>query len=365
MEKNYLKTRTAIRQQDAENYLLITLLSFALTVSITRLFLNLTGYPQIGGGDLHIAHVLWGGLILFIAALLPLLFANRWVFNLDALLAGIGVGLFIDEVGKFITRTNNYFYPSAAPIIYAVFLLTVLVYVITRVRRKKDPRAQLYYIFQDMEEVLDQDLSREERNHIISTLNQVIKEDSRPDLTKLAVNLREYVENDLNYLAKRHIPFWKRWLYRIRNFEKHHLSQPLFRAVLICGLLAWSFWTLSFPMNLLIRIGTPARWQLVLFQLVNNQLVRNASGLNWFEARIGLQGSVGLIILIAAVLFIFTKDRQAVGLAYIGLLFSLTIVSLVLFYFDQFSTIIYAAIQFFLLLAVIHYRSRFVRHRTR
>jgi hypothetical protein len=365
MEKNYLKTRSAIRQQDAEDYLLITLVSFALTVSFTRLFLNMTGYPQIGGGDLHIAHVLWGGLILFVAALLPLIFANRWVFNLDALLAGIGVGLFIDEVGKFITRTNNYFYPSAAPIVYALFLMTVLIYVRIRVHRKIDPRAQLYYIFQDMEEVLDQDLSKEERTHIISKLNQVIKEDSRPDLTKLAINLREFVENDLNYLAKEYIPFWKRWLHRLRNFEKRNLSQRQFRAILIAGLLAWGLWTLSFPINILIRIGTPARLQVVLFQLVNNQLVRNASGLNWFEARVGLQGSVALIILIAAVLFVFAKDRTAAGFAYIGLLFSLTIVSLLLFYFDQFSTIIDAAIQLFLLLAVIHYRRRFLRRTIR
>ncbi|MDR3574831.1 MAG: hypothetical protein P4L50_13285 [Anaerolineaceae bacterium] len=299
-------------------------------------------------------------MILFAAALLPLIFANRWVFNLDALLAGIGVGLFIDEVGKFITRTNNYFYPSAAPIIYAFFLITVLVYVRTRARRKKDPRAQLYYIFQDLEEVLDQDLSKEERNHIISILNQVIKEDSRPDLTKLAINLREFVENDLNYLAKEEISIWKRWLHRIRNLEKRHLNQRLYRILLIFGLLAWSLWTLSFPFNMLVRIGTPARMQIVLSQLANNQLVRNASGLNWFEARIGLQGTIGLVLLVAAVLFIFAKDRHAGSIAYTGLLFSLTIVSLLLFYFDQFATIIYAGIQLILLLSVIHYRRRFL-----
>ena len=30
------------------------------TVLITRAYLAATGYPQIGGGALHIAHVLWG-----------------------------------------------------------------------------------------------------------------------------------------------------------------------------------------------------------------------------------------------------------------------------------------------------------------
>ncbi len=93
-----------IRRDSAERYLSVVLLSFAASVSLTRLFLSLTGYPQIGGGDLHIAHALWGGLLLFIAALLPLIIANRGVYTVTGFLAGVGVGLFIDEVGKFITQ---------------------------------------------------------------------------------------------------------------------------------------------------------------------------------------------------------------------------------------------------------------------
>ena len=101
MKRYYHAVRRPVRRPRADNYLLLTLLSFALSVSLTRLFLELTGYPQLGSGTLHIAHMLWGGLLLFIAALLPLIFANRWVYWVEAVLAGVGVGLFIDEVGKF------------------------------------------------------------------------------------------------------------------------------------------------------------------------------------------------------------------------------------------------------------------------
>jgi hypothetical protein len=41
---------------------------------------------------------------LFIASLLPLIFANRRVYDWAAVLSGVGVGLFIDEVGKFIQK---------------------------------------------------------------------------------------------------------------------------------------------------------------------------------------------------------------------------------------------------------------------
>ena len=100
MNRTVSQVRKPVKRQGADNYLLVILLSFAASVSLTRLFLELTGYPQLGGGGLHIAHVLWGGLLLFIAALLPLLLVNRWVYVVSALLTGSGVGLFIDEVGN-------------------------------------------------------------------------------------------------------------------------------------------------------------------------------------------------------------------------------------------------------------------------
>jgi hypothetical protein len=143
MESSIGHIRKAVKREDAEQYLVIALLSFAASVILIRLFLELTGYPQVGNSELHIAHVLWGGLLLFVASLLPLVFANRWVYKVGALLAGVGVGLFIDEVGKFITQSNNYFYPAAAPIIYAFFLLTVLVYLQVRRPRARDAGAEL------------------------------------------------------------------------------------------------------------------------------------------------------------------------------------------------------------------------------
>jgi hypothetical protein len=68
MNRLTTRIRQPVQRGNAEGFLLITLLSFAASVIITRLFLILTGYPQLAGGGFHIGHVLWGGLLLFIAA---------------------------------------------------------------------------------------------------------------------------------------------------------------------------------------------------------------------------------------------------------------------------------------------------------
>ena len=86
---DHRRIQSPVRRERASHYLLLTLLSFAASVSITRLFLYLTGYPQIGSGELHIAHVLWGGLILFVATIGGILFGS------GVLLAG-----FADQVGN-------------------------------------------------------------------------------------------------------------------------------------------------------------------------------------------------------------------------------------------------------------------------
>jgi hypothetical protein len=173
MNRYVSRVRSPVRRERGETYLLLTLLSFGASVALTRLFLELAGYPQLGGSTLHIAHVLWGGLFLFVAALLPLIYANRWVYVVSSVLAGLGVGLFIDEVGKFVTQTNDYFYPAAAPIVYAFFLLTVLVYLQTRKPKRRSARAELYRALDTLAEVLDRDLDQEEMEDLKNRLRFV------------------------------------------------------------------------------------------------------------------------------------------------------------------------------------------------
>ena len=104
------RPRLIFRDLRAGEYLDLVLVAAVSAVLLIRFFLALTGYPTVGGGTLHIAHMLWGGLLMLVALVLLLAFLGRFAHQLGALLGGFGFGTFIDELGKFITRDNDYFY---------------------------------------------------------------------------------------------------------------------------------------------------------------------------------------------------------------------------------------------------------------
>jgi hypothetical protein len=352
--------RKPILNQFSETYLFIILLSFAASVATTRMFLVITGYPQIGNGGLHIAHVLWGGLLLFIATLLLLIYANRWIFPISAMLSGIGVGLFIDEVGKFITIDNNYFYPSAAPIIYSVFLLTVLVFLIVRKPRKQDTRTNLYYILEDLREVLDHDLSDIERERIQSRLENILSYNPDEDLGGLTRDLLKFIRRKRIYLAPHRLTLIERINLQWATFENRWLNRTRFRRLLFLGLGIWGIFLLTAPTAILVISNTPAQLEDLLTLLSRNELMRNPSGLNWFEARVMLESLIGLFLCVSALIWLFNQERIAVMTCIVTLLFSLSVANLLVFYFDQFSAIITSAIQFILLIGILRYRQLFL-----
>jgi len=116
-----------VRRYDFVQKLEWFLMAAVTMILVIRTQLWLTHYPQLGGGGLHIAHLLYGGLFMVIAIWVGQIYLNRWSRTAMAIVGGIGFGFFIDELGKFITSDNNYFFKPAAGLIYLIFIIMFLI----------------------------------------------------------------------------------------------------------------------------------------------------------------------------------------------------------------------------------------------
>lgn len=360
--KSTTEIRTPVRRHNSEHYLLLMLVSFALAVLLTRLFLELTGYPKVGTGELHIAHLLWGGLALFLATVFMLIYANRWVYTLGAILSGIGVGLFIDEVGKFITLNNDYFYPLAMPIIYAFFLITLIVYL--RVRRpvSNAPRAELYRILDVFQEVLDRDLNDSEYADLRERLGHVAAQKDSPELARFGQALLDYLGSGGVSLAPDSPGLFSRLMSRVAKWEERWIGRRSLKTIVVSGTFILGGIAV-FELLLVITVTfSPQDLREQAIQLIQDNQLQTASSVTWYFLLMGLEGLVGLILLASAVLMLFGRDKRGDEIGYIGLMLSLTAVNLLGFYYDQFSQIVLTLIEAVLLFLLVRYRQRFLLH---
>lgn len=176
---------------------------------LNRFFLFLTGYPSIGGSRFHIAHMLWGGMLMLAGLIILFSFIGQRASRLAALLSGVGFGLFIDELGKFITRDNNYFFRPTIALLYLIFV--VLFFIFRRLAQSRQLTQQEYLLNAIMltEEAVILDLDEPERQQILEYLRQ---SDQNHPLTKpltKAIQGTSTTGNDRQLLR-----VWTDWLER-------------------------------------------------------------------------------------------------------------------------------------------------------
>ena len=312
--------RSPVRHDQAEKYILISLIAFAVTVIVTSTFLQLTGFPQIGNSVLHIAHALWGGLLLLVAAYLPLAYANRWVIQASALLGGIGIGLFIDEVGKFITQANDYFFPTALLFVYGFILLNALVYLYFCRQSKESPRQAMYHVFKGLQDVLEGDLDSAEAGKLEAQL-AIARQSDRAEIVSLANALSDFLEKENEHLIPAKLDFWKRLTMWI-DAAGHHLGRSRHRAVISVLLIGWVFFVAGY-----ITI------------IIQGEVNLDSQVLQWRIPQIVIQIVVGILLLFATLLWL--RKRESLGLKFgiSAFLISLVALQLIYFYISQFLAI--------------------------
>ena len=347
-----------VQRKGADRYLRLSILSFAASVSLTRLTLVMTGYPQLGNESLHIAHVLYGGILLYASSVLPLLYANRWAYTWSAIFSGVGVGLFIDEVGKFITQANDYFFPAAAPIIYACFLLTVLVYMRVSRGSELDARAELYAVLETLSEVVDHDLELEEHQELCSRLARIREKASSPNLARLAEELTHFVETGTLELAAERPNLFDRVIGWVRVVEGRYITARMVKAFLVISLFLLGLPSMSRFLAFMEASSTPSGMDAFMSTLAQELPSPFRFSGRWPVGYIVADSVMGASLVAASALMLLRRERWGVELGSVGLLAYLLGLNLILFYLEQFSTIVTAGAQYLALQTLYYYHRK-------
>lgn len=153
------------------------------TILLIRFYLKVTGYPVIGSSTLHISHLLPGSLLMLASVLVLLAAVNRAARGFAAFLAGLGFGFVWDELGKFITKDNNYFFHATPGLIYITF---VILYLVVRYasQRKLTENDYIANVLDLLKDAAIKDLDVREYEHARQLLSRVSPDHVLYDTTK-------------------------------------------------------------------------------------------------------------------------------------------------------------------------------------
>jgi hypothetical protein len=346
-----LKHSTFPRDLAAARYLDLFVVGGVSAVLAIRFLLRITGYPSLGGARFHIAHMLWGGLLMAAALLAELSFLGNRTRLAAALIGGIGFGTFIDEIGKFITRDNDYFFQPSISLIYITFVLIYLAFRDLQMRRGISREEYLVNAVNDLEEAIINDLQPEERDRALRYLGAITEKD---DLTlRLAALIEEASVAPRPHGLMR----------RIRGYIVAGYDAVVARANRFGGLVT------LFVLQLAINAGTVA---LIVVRDLEAGIVAAVSGqrggiLSFLPTSAWLLIGATLIPSIFVVIAVITLPRSrmtALRFFHRAVLLSICFTEVFMFYRDQVAALLVLAFNLFSLACVNVVITRETRIRT-
>lgn len=323
--------RVFLRGLDAPDLLELLLVSAVSTVLLVRLALHLTGYPSVGGDVIHVAHVLWGGLLMLAALIVSLSFLDRPATRVAAIVGGIGFGAFVDEIGKFVTRSNDYFYEPAVALMYVVFVGVFLTAHTIHRRRETMPVEHLLNALRDVEELARGDLDARERER---ALEQLARSDPRHPLVE---PLREVLAR-AEPLPWGGPPAWRRHRSRLREAYRRLASAPGFDTAVIVFFVGQLIFKLAYGAVLIFVVGLG--WRQILDVRFIGRVAERMVELSGLEvAQLAASGLAGWFVLLG-VLRIRSSRVAAYRMFERAIVTSILLVQVFSFYSEQFAALL-------------------------
>jgi hypothetical protein len=320
-----------VRSFEAPDLLELFLVASVSSVLLVRLALHLTGYPSVGGDVLHVAHVLWGGLLMLAALIVALSFLDRPTLRLAAIVGGVGFGLFVDEIGKFVTRSNDYFFQPAVALIYVVFVSLFLVIHTIHRRRTNTTGEYLLNALREVEELARSDLDARERERALEYL-------SRSDPHHPLVGPLRRTLARIEPIPWGGPPAWRRARSRVREAYRRVASTPGFDAAVIAFFVGQLMLKLAYGAMLIFVVGLG--WRQILDVRFLGWVAERMVDLSALEiAQLAASGLAGWFVLMG-VLRIRGSRVAAFRMFERAIVTSILLVQAFSFYSDQFAALV-------------------------
>jgi len=313
-----------IRKNAEKLYINIAVFSI-LTILLTRLFLELSGYPQISSETLHIAHLLWGGLFLLVGSIFLVIFKGKKSEFTATIFVGIGWGLFLDEIGKFITVNNDYFYKPAAPLIYIISIILFIPLILLLKKRRYSEKSLLYNTIENVEEIIENDFDPDEKDEVLTNLNLLIKSKDK-EVQVLAKHLLLLVKKHEADGKHKDIPFLYNLFYKLKSEFK------------VISKKGWLYALVNFSIIIKVVVNALLIGTDIGLLIVSGDTLSVSSEQILYISVIAAKIVIGLLLIIFMYFSFFKKSVVSTKIGRFLILFSLLFVNLLFMYFNQFNT---------------------------
>lgn len=194
----------AVPRDNADSYLFTVLCFFLLSLLCTKLFMGYL-YDDVGSiyiGGLHIHHHFFGAVLIVLAAIWGIYYSNEVSIRTASVMLGAGLGIFIDEMGEYMTDALDYWWKGSYSMIYVIVIVFIIMYVIAisfKKSRKTSLASGLHRI-RDYFTTLTRPEALEIKNNLEARVDE-LRNSNRltPDNIDLKVKLN-YYEKQLEFI---------------------------------------------------------------------------------------------------------------------------------------------------------------------
>ena len=222
---------------------------------------------------------------------------------------------------------------------------------------KNDLRTNLFHTLEEFEEVLEGDLSDIEKEKIINRMEAVDFASEDNDLLILKEMFVLFLKDPSRPFVEHNPDIFEKAANWLSCFEEKIFEKEKFY---ICLRLLWIFLGVILvvqPLFIVSGIDEPIRLSGWLKSIVDSSLLHseNINFLGFF--RIVMQVFSGVGLWVCALFYKIEKGVKWISIAHLILLIVLTVVNSLVFFYDQFSTIIFVMVEFLVFLLTTRFLS--------